>query len=304
MSITALFVVNPIAGGTDKKILVSKIKSWAQSSNHKVEIMETTGEDDEKNIRENIEKLHPEKLVAVGGDGTLLLCAQILKDSEISLGTIPSGSANGMCTELRIPADADEALQIIEAGHTRKIDMLLFNDKDLALHISDIGLNARLVKHFEEGESRGFLGYAKGVISELIQVKPFKASIKCKDKSIDKECYMVAFANASRYGTGALLNHLGKSDDGLFEICILKELNLAGIAGQFFDRINENSEHMEVIQCTEVTVKTDRPVSFQIDGELQEDTQLVKVNILPACLKMILPTNWPDQPTVKSSSEK
>lgn len=289
MSDTILFVVNPISGGIDKQPLLEKIKSHAQSSGYEPEIMETTGENDEERIREAVKKYQPKKVVAAGGDGTVLLCASLLKDTDIPLGIIPSGSANGMCSELQIPADLDQALKIIENGNVERIDMLVFNEDHLSMHISDIGLNARLVKNFEESENRGFLGYAKGVIGELIGTQPFDVTLKTKKDTIKHSSYMVAFANARRYGTGALLNSIGKLDDGLFEVCILKELNLANIAGQFFDFVNKDSEYMEVIQCEELEVKADREVSFQIDGELQNDVSKLTVSIHPKCINVIRP---------------
>ncbi len=289
MSINTLFVVNPIAGGTDKDLLLEKIKSWVQSSGHKAEIIKTTGKNDDQHIKEAVDKFKPSKVVAAGGDGTVLLCASLLKDTDVKLGIIPSGSANGMCSELEIPADPDQALEIIDRGKSRAIDMLEFNNSQLAMHISDIGLNARLVKQFEETESRGFLGYAKGVMGELINKQPIQVTIKTEKEELQRTAFMVAFANAKRYGTGALLNAIGKIDDGLFEVCVLKELNLAGIAGQFFDFVSDEAEYLEVIQCSEVLVKSQQKASFQIDGELQPDTHEVKVRIFQKCINVLIP---------------
>ncbi len=289
MSVKTLFVVNPISGGRDKTSIIKRIEIWAQSSEHNLEILETSGKDDEKKIKKLIKTFEPQKLVAVGGDGTLLLCAGLVKDTDIALGVIPAGSANGMSTELKIPANIDEALEVIGRGKTRNIDMLLFNNRQLAMHISDVGLNANLVKQFEETEHRGFLGYAKGVIAELMNKHPFEVELTLDGEKVVRQGYMVAFANASRYGTGALLNNIGKIDDGLFEVCVLNEVNLAGIAGQFFDFVDSDSKHLEVFQAREMEMKINRKVSFQIDGELQKDTDYLKVDICAHCLTVIIP---------------
>ncbi len=289
MSKKILFVVNPISGGRDKTTAIKRIKTWAQSSGHNSEIIETTGNDDEKKIKEALQTYKPQKLVAVGGDGTVLLCAGLVKDTDVALGIVPSGSANGMSVELELPPHIDDALKIIEKGKTKTIDMLLFNEEHLAMHISDVGLNANLVKHFEATEHRGFLGYAKGVIAELMNKKPFEAQLTLDGKPVEMQGYMIAFANASRYGTGALLNKIGKTDDGLFEVCVLTEVNLAGIAGQFFDFVDSDSSHLEVLQAKELELKVNRKVSFQIDGELQKDTDHLKVSICSKCLSVIIP---------------
>lgn len=286
-----LFVVNPIAGGKDKKALLKTIKSWAESSAIEMEIWETSGKNDVENLKEILDENPPKQLIAVGGDGTVLLCASVLHkiNSQIPLGILPAGSANGMGTEIGMPNNVSEALENFLNPTTTDCDLLLFNDRELGMHISDIGLNAKLVKNFEEGERRGFLGYAQGVIGELIDVKPFQATIHTASEKIEKECYMVAFANARRYGTGALLNNIGKINDGKFEVSLLVSLDMTGIAGQFFDIISEDSDHIKTYQCTELKLKANRKLPFQIDGELQEDTDELSVRIVPAAIRLILP---------------
>ena len=286
---TILFVVNPIAGGRDKAATVNSIREWAQSSNREICIIETTGKNDHININEKIEQVQPDKVVSVGGDGTLLLCVKLLQHHEIPLGIIPMGSANGMATELQIPTGINAGLQVIETENTLCIDVLCINDQELGIHISDIGINARLVKYFEESERRGFWGYAEGLLQEYIKPEYFKARIKTDNTYLETDALMIAFANAKRYGTGAYLNQKGRLDDGLLEVCVLNKLELSDLAEHLIDRVNENSEHIKVIQCREVEVWLDHTISFQVDGEVKPATDHIKVNIIPKALNLIIP---------------
>lgn len=289
MSIHTLFVVNPISGDNDKSSVIKTIRNWAQSSGESIEIWETTGKDDKEKLEQKFKAAPPKKMVAVGGDGTVLLCASVIMNTTTSLGILPLGSANGMSVELHIPQHIDNALDVIHRGHTRKSDMLLFNDTQLGIHISDIGLNAGLVKQFEEGPRRGFLGYAKGLVIELSDLKTFHIEVETDKESFKTEGYMVAFGNAKRYGTGALLNKVGKINDGLFELSILKSFDITAIAGHFFEIINDESEHMKTIQCSRVRIKVDEKVPFQIDGEGQGEINEITVEIIPSCLHFIVP---------------
>ncbi|MDZ7846187.1 MAG: hypothetical protein U5L96_05180 [Owenweeksia sp.] len=55
-----------------------------------------------------------------------------------------------MAKEMNIPGNLLAQLQVIYHGHTSGTDLLSFNDgSDMGIHISDIGLNARLIEHFE-----------------------------------------------------------------------------------------------------------------------------------------------------------
>lgn len=289
MNNTTLFVVNPISGDNNKASILKTIRSWAQSSRDTVEIWKTTGNNDKEILKTKINELQPHKVVAVGGDGTALLCASVIIHTKILLGIIPAGSANGMSSELNLPKNIKDVLKVIEFEKHINCDMLLFNDKHLGFHISDIGLNAGLVKEFDKGERRGFLGYAQGFFHQLSDPKTFKVQIKTESDIIEKECYMLAFGNASRYGTGALLNGKGRLNDGLMELSLVYEINLAKMAGQLFDIVEDDADHAQTFQCEEAEISIDRKVPFQIDGELQPDTDHIHVKLLPACLKLIMP---------------
>lgn len=284
-----MFVVNPIAGAKDKESTIASIKKWAQSSAIDLHILETTGKDDHRKVTEKVNEINPDKVVSVGGDGTLVLCANILRDHKTPLGVIPMGSANGMATELQIPSGIEAGLRIISKGKTKDIDTLEFEGHDYGIHISDVGLNARLVKHFAESGRRGFLGYAEGIFEEYIRPEYFEATVIANGKEITRRCLMVAFANAKRYGTGAMLNHKGKVDDGLLEICILQKLDLTDMMEHWINLVDESSSHIEVIQCEEAEIRLNRKTDFQIDGEVMPPTEVVKVKVIPRGLRVIVP---------------
>lgn len=291
MSGPILFVINPIAGDSNKELLLNRIHDWVGQRKGETRLWSTTGQNDRANLKDLLKALNPETVVAVGGDGTLKLCAGLLKDSKINLGLIPAGSANGMATELGIPKDVAQALDIIEKQQIKRIDLLQFGKGEIGLHISDIGLNAAVVQKFETSDFRGFLGYTTSLIQQLQDLNPFAVKIITNGQEFQYDTIMVAIANAKRYGTGALLNAQGEIDDGYFELCILKEFDLINIGKQFFDYIGEDSPHMEVIQCREAKIEilNGSSVPFQVDGESKEKVDKVHIQILPQCLNMIVP---------------
>ncbi len=79
-----------------------------------------------------------------------------------------------MAKELSIPLTVQDALEIIIAGNTKDADVIRVNDQHICLHLSDIGLNAQLIKHFEEGKLRGKWGYATKVLKTLWLKSPMK----------------------------------------------------------------------------------------------------------------------------------
>ena len=102
-----LFVVNPIAGGKEKKDWETAIREFFKDSDYVIEFFIQTAGNDKASIQHHIERMNPEKVVAIGGDGTVKMVAEIVKETPMALGIIPAGSANGLAKELGIPLDVN-----------------------------------------------------------------------------------------------------------------------------------------------------------------------------------------------------
>jgi diacylglycerol kinase family enzyme len=111
-----LFVINPISGGKQKDDHETAIKKHFDTLSHSVEFFLLDGKNDAQQLTETLEKVKPHKVVAVGGDGTVSLVAKKLLGSEMQLGILPAGSANGMARELNIPISITEALEVVTAA--------------------------------------------------------------------------------------------------------------------------------------------------------------------------------------------
>ena len=210
-----LFVINPISGGKEKHDWEKSIREYFREKPHSAEFYLLSGEDDKKSVQHYIDRIKPNIAVAVGGDGTVKMMADLLKETNISLGIMPAGSANGMAKELNIPVDVDAALDIIVNGESKKIDVIRINEEHISIHVSDIGLNAMLVKYFEQSEKRGMWGYGKAVFKMLWLKQKMKVTIVADSQTIKRYAYMVAIANACKYGTGANINPDGDVADGV-----------------------------------------------------------------------------------------
>ena len=150
-----LFVINPIAGGKVKSDWETAIREFFRDSDYVFEFYIQTGRNDRASVQHYIERFNPDTVVAVGGDGTVKMVAEIIKETPMRLGIIPAGSANGLAKELGIPANADAANNVIVNGCSQKMDAIKINEKELSFHLSDAGMNALLVKYFEESKKRG-----------------------------------------------------------------------------------------------------------------------------------------------------
>jgi len=92
-------------------------------------------------------------VVAGGGDGTLNAVASQLVATPVAFGVLPLGTLNHFAKDLGLPLDADEALQVIEAGHTSQVDVGEVNGH-LFLNNSSLGLYPDIVLDRQRQQSR------------------------------------------------------------------------------------------------------------------------------------------------------
>jgi diacylglycerol kinase (ATP) len=282
-----LFVINPISGGKEKKEHQTAIQKHFELLPHKIDFFLIDDKNNAQHLEKHIAKLKPQMVVAVGGDGTVTLVAKKILGTDIILGIIPAGSANGMARELNIPINIEDALKIIENGSVKKIDAISINNL-LCLHLSDIGLNARLVKYFEEGNMRGKLGYAKVALKFLFNTQNIRVIIKSKGGELKRDAFMVVLANASKYGTGAVINPIGDLCDGFFEVVIIKHLGIGTLLKRWITPKTLDPKKIEVIQAEAVQIYTNRKVHFQVDGEYIGKVKQVSAKILPKQVNIIV----------------
>lgn len=284
-----ILVVNPISGDVDKAEIIETATAFAENENIDLIVFETTGKNDEKSIQRLQEENDAERIIIVGGDGTIKMVAEAVQDHNVILGIIPGGSANGLSVDLNLPDEIEENLKIAFHNSYMEMDMISINGKK-SLHLSDIGINAELVKNYENSNVRGKLGYALQAINTLTGLKePFHAKIETKGRTVETEARMVVIANSQKYGTGVTINPDGVMNDGKFEIVIIKNLDLIVFGKILSGNMPIESGDVEIISTDKATITTNVPVSFQIDGEYCDEVTNLEVEILPGQMKVAIP---------------
>jgi len=284
-----VFVINPISGGKVKDEIEEAIPMLANDYGFSFDIYHTTGEDDHKRIQELVNKLNPDKVVAVGGDGTLKMVAEALMKYSVPIGIIPAGSANGMARELELPSEIEDAMDTILNGREKKLDAICVNDKDICLHLSDIGMNAQLVKYFEDNNLRGKWGYVLGAIKMLWHRTRMDVRISNGQQHIKRTAFMIVLANARMYGTGAMINPEGDLHDGIFEVIVVRRLTLISLIKMFFKSSNFNRKQIEIIPAQAVEIKVRKKAYFQVDGEYKGRTNHITAVMMKQVINVMLP---------------
>lgn len=275
--------------------MIQTVREKLTGHDMNLHLFSTTGEADIEKIKNRIQEHHIGRVIVAGGDGTINLVAEAIKDLEIGLGIIPAGSANGLAENLQIPENLEEQIEVAIGNHSINLDILCLNDT-ICLHISDMGINAELIKNYEESSIRGKFGYLLQSIPTLIKSEyPFSFQIETRSETRETEAVLLGIANANKYGTGANVNPIGKMDDGQFEILIFKKLSLTEILKTLRNETDLDSDVVEIFSAKKAVITCKKPVAFQIDGEFKGEESRVEVKILPQKLKVMIPENFNPQ---------
>lgn len=291
MAIKLLFVVNPISGGIDKEPFLAEATELCLYYGVAFRVFKTTGKNDSQHLLETLDEFKPDKVAAVGGDGITLFTSTTLLGSGYPIGIIPLGSANGMATELGVNPEPLEALKdIIMSSIVRGLDMVKVNGEHYCIHLGDVGINAQIVKNYEEDENRGMATYAKYFIDALDQPEYIECTIEANGESTTYKGLMFAICNARKYGTGVPLNLVGNPMDGQFELVIVKENDTisfisAGLAS--FDESFFDDQNNQLIVTPKATLNFDRPRLLQLDGEVIGEFETIDVEIVPNAVPFI-----------------
>ena len=287
-----LFVINPISGGAEKEDAKQLIEQWWERQGIDARWHETTGEDDAGKLGQQLEQDSPDAVVACGGDGTINLVGRTLLNKDVPMGIIPLGSANGLATDLCISDNVPQALDVLARPRVKAIDVLRINGEYYSFHLADLGYNARLIEEFESTPERGKLDYARSFL-HVARNRPLSHfTVTTAGRQIKRKSVMAAFANAQRYGTGAVINPNGRLDDGKFELCLFlpwPRWYLAWMTLLFFIGQINKSRYVKIISCDELTLRSEEALPLQIDGELIGNCREVKVEVLPQRVKVLMP---------------
>jgi len=286
-----LFVINPKSGTGKNMDYESDIKRHSKDYGFKYMIFYTTGNDDSEKLKEHIHVFGPKTVIAVGGDGTINLVGSLLVGTDIILGIIPTGSANGLAFNLNIPTNFQAALDVNLAAHVKSIDAILINGEDFCFHLSDLGLNARIVKRFEDEGDSGLMGYGKQLFKELFSPKSyFSFTLKTVNGTKKSKAEMLVIANASSFGTGVKINPEGDLSDGFFEVVVIKPYPwwfffttiITGFTGTL-----HKMQYVDVYKTGLAEIELTQNEEFQVDGEIKNKTNKVKMKIVKQALKVV-----------------
>lgn len=235
-------------------------------------------------------KLKYDSIVAIGGDGTINICAKNIIYTNIKLGIIPKGSGNGTAYTLGLNKNIKKCLDIIKENKVTKIDVGIVNEK-IFLNNTGFGFDAHVSKKIQKKTKRGFRMYLYNIIKEFFTFKEKEYIISTKKEKNKVKAYIVSVFNANQYGNKIIISNDSKMTDGKLELIIIKKPKITHVPLLLFYLISKNlkkSKIVTIVTGDKFEIKTKTKL-FHIDGDYQESDQNYEIKVHEKALKIILP---------------
>ena len=259
-------------------------------------------------------------ILLFGGDGTVHRhLAQLVRLRRPVL-VVPKGSGNDFARALKIDRmrDSLSAWRKFESsgGNVRTIDLGFITELGVTTHrlagetpalrhyfccVGGVGLDGEISRRANTLPRwlRGHGGYVFSMPAALMQLAAFTVKIlepdlQRPDAFVTRSSgpvVVTTFANTPVYGGGMKIAPKALLDDGLLDICIVKDINKFKLFCLFptiyFGR-HMGLREVEYFQSPRLRIETEKPFDVYADGEYVCQTP-VKVAVARAALQVIVP---------------
>ena len=279
------FIINPISGTGKQKGIEKHITKHLDN----FDIVYTRKTGDATRISKEAANENIDAIVAVGGDGTVNECLKGLVNTNTALGVIPCGSGNGFAYHIGMEHNTEKSVKQLKNIRIEHIDTCTANGVPF-VNVSGIGFDAHIASLFSTLAERGFVKYAKLVLSELsYNAKEYTICYNRIKRKV--KAYMIDFANASQYGNNARISPMADFKDGLIDFVIVKDFPKWQIPIFIYMLLKGKihlSKYIEIIQCNKMTINAENTL-LHLDGEPFKSSNPVEIALLPKSLKILIP---------------
>ena len=290
-----LLIVNPCAGTKRIPRFFPQIIELFRARGFESTVYMTNGRGDATDIvRERGGDF--DRIVCAGGDGTFneVITGLLSAGLTTPLGYIPCGSTNDFATTLRLPKTIMEAAASAAGETSCALDVGQFGDRYFS-YVASFGSFTQ-VAYSAPQDAKNILGYAAYLlegIKSLSEVKPYALRIRAAGEEYTGKFIFGAVSNALSVGGMVKFDSaMVDLSDGLFEILMIRyPQNLADLQKILHDLATHHydSDLILYFKAEEVTVESDEPIAWTVDGEMGGTTAEARVRNCHRAIRILKP---------------
>ncbi|MGD9144101.1 MAG: diacylglycerol kinase family lipid kinase [Anaerolineae bacterium] len=294
-------ILNPVAGRGRGARVEPELRHYLEAEGLDFDLVHTAGRGHAAELAEQAVRDGFEFVVAAGGDGTahevvngLMTASGGLEAG--TLGIIPIGSGSDFAHTVGVPSDLRAACHRLIHGQVKILDVGRITVPGRATRYFDntlgIGFDGVVtVEAIKVKWLRGLALYLPVVLKTVfLSLKVPRVTIEYDDEVMALPAVMVCVANGPREGGGFYVAPQAQPDDGLFDLCITKEISrlaMLGLVPHFMQGTHVDKEPVTMIRARRVTISSPDDLVAHVDGEvLCTDGHQITCEILPRRLRV------------------
>jgi diacylglycerol kinase (ATP) len=270
----AAIVVNPVSGRGKALGLLPKVVAWCQKEGIEFRIYPTAEVGDGANQANIALQAGFERIVVLGGDGTINEVGQALAGTETLMGVLPGGSGNDFFKMLGKKIGFEKALKIAFKGVPHDVDVGLANGR-LFFNVIGIGFDAQVAAEAAKSKTlSGLLVYLKAVFKVWRTYKPLPLEIELDQLKLTQNVTLVSIGNGRASGGGFYLTPQAKYDDGLFDICLMEyfpKSKIFTVLPRAIKGTHVRLEGVRIYRSKRIVIRSAEGFPVHIDGEPQPE---------------------------------
>ncbi len=286
---SACIILNPSSGYAFKQ---RRIQKWlAENLPPSVTLFKTEYAGHAALLAQQAREERYDRVIAIGGDGTVNEVASQLVHAGTALGIIPAGSGNGLARSLNLPLSVGKAFDTALSGKTRMIDVGRAGERYF-FAVCGVGLDAVIGLRFQRLKTRGIIPYFYFGLREFLKYDYPTFTVISDDQKMTVAPLTLVVSNGMEFGNGARIAPQALMDDGLFDICILERmsfLHTARALPKLFNGDIVNEKSYNSFRCRSLEIVPEREnFLYHVDGEPFRKQGALKITMHPKALKVIV----------------
>lgn len=290
-----IFIINPAAGKGKSIELVPFIEECFRDKAENAIIKTTQYPGHATEIAREYAAKGRCRIYSVGGDGTVNEIVNGIAGTDASLGIIPTGSGNDFVRSfIKEKMDIKDMIVRTINGEDKNIDLARVNEK-YYINISSVGFDANVVYNADKFKKvpgiTGSMAYLISIIYTIFLKKVCDVRIDIDGKKIEQKLILAAIANGRYYGGGIIPTPDAKIDDGLLDICLVRDISRIKMFSLFPKYIKGQHEQLKQVsfyKARKISIESKDMLCLNIDGEIVEERN-IRFEILEKSIKIIYP---------------
>jgi len=275
---------NPISGGGAAREKIERLGARLQTRGHAVETFLTAAAGDGGRRAGELASGEFDRLVVVGGDGTLNEVVNGLPaPGVVPIAQLPAGTANILAHELGFPFDPLGAAALVERGEVRSIDLGIVDGKRFLMVVS-AGFDAMVTRYLRENRrgTLGYMGYVRPVVEVFRNYVPPDLWVAVDDYP-PVRCGFAVISNTRNYGGLFAVADRARCDSGHLDVCCFTRATIPKLLGIFARALTVGASRtpgLRYLTGRRIVLSVRGRAPVEVDGDYHGEAP-VEIELLP-----------------------